>query len=68
MPFLSIIIPTYNCETYLEESLDSVLKQLPEDYELIIVDDGSQEATRQILARYAHLDILEHSLDLYRIL
>lgn len=49
---LSIIVPTYNCEAYLEEGLDSILSQMPEDYELIIVDDGSTDGTRQKLAAY----------------
>lgn len=51
-PRLSIIIPTYNCESFLEESLLSVLNQLPEDYELILVDDGSVDGTVQKLEQY----------------
>ena len=38
---LSVIIPTYNCKEYLDATLGSVLQQLTEDEELIIVDDGS---------------------------
>lgn len=49
---LSIIVPTYNCEAYLEEGLDSILSQMPGDCELIIVDDGSSDGTRQKLAQY----------------
>ncbi len=49
---LSIIIPAYNCESFLAECLDSVLKQLPEDCELVVVDDGSEDATSQILKEY----------------
>lgn len=44
-PFASIILPTWNCEKYLEETLQSVLSQLPEDYELVVVDDGSTDST-----------------------
>ena len=51
-PFVSIIIPTYNCRPFLEEGLVSVLEQLPEDYELIVVDDGSSDGTLSVLARY----------------
>ena len=49
---LSVIIPTYNCETYLDECLGSVLGQLPADYELIVVDDGSTDGTVSKLASY----------------
>ena len=49
-PLLSIIIPTYNCEAYLSECLDSVLSQLPKDCELIVVDDGSEDGTKKLLA------------------
>ena len=51
-PFVSIIIPAYNCESFLEEGLDSVLVQLPDDYELLVVDDGSSDGTLSVLARY----------------
>ena len=49
-PLVSIILPTWNCEEYLEEALLSVLSQLPEDNELIVVDDGSTDTTVQKLA------------------
>ena len=50
MPVISIILPTWNCEGYLEEALHSVLSQLPEDNELIVVDDGSTDTTAQKLS------------------
>ena len=40
---LSVIIPTYNCKAYLKECLNSVSSQLPEDCEVIAVDDGSDD-------------------------
>jgi len=49
---LSVIIPTYNCKEYLDATLGSVLQQLPEDEELIIVDDGSTDGTREMLSSY----------------
>lgn len=49
---LSFIIPTYNCEEYLAETLGSVLPQLKEDIELIIVDDGSSDSTPEMLKTY----------------
>ena len=51
-PMLSLIVPTYNCESYLSECMDSVLRQMPENCELIAVDDGSSDTTAQILRSY----------------
>lgn len=51
-PLLSIVIPAYNCVAYLDECLRSVLDQLPEDYELIVVDDGSTDGAADSLASY----------------
>ena len=50
---LSLIIPAYNCADYLDETLMSVLSQLPDDCELIVVDDGSADETPDLLRRYA---------------
>ena len=49
---LSIILPAYNCEAFLAQTLNSILFRLPEDYELIVIDDGSQDSTAEILKRY----------------
>lgn len=49
-PLVSIVLPVYNGEKYLRESLDSILAQTMEDWELIAVDDCSKDATPQILA------------------
>ncbi len=49
---LSVIVPTYNCEACLAQCLDSVLLQLPSNCELIVVDDGSEDGTRELLASY----------------
>ncbi|WP_426369759.1 glycosyltransferase family 2 protein [Pseudocolwellia sp. HL-MZ7] len=48
MPFFSIIIPAYNSEEYLERCINSVLCQEYNNYELIIVNDGSTDKTKQV--------------------
>ena len=53
--FLSIIIPVYNTEKYLEECLNSLLRQnlKPEEYEIICINDGSTDKSGDILNRYS---------------
>jgi len=52
MPQVSIIIPTYNRQQFLNEALDSVLSQSFQDFELIVVDDGSTDETATMLDNY----------------
>lgn len=52
MYLVSIVIPTYNNAHYLQEAIDSVLRQTYQQIELIVVDDGSIDSTKTILARY----------------
>ncbi len=51
-PLISVIIPTYNMAEYVGEAIDSVLSQTYKNIEIIIVDDGSKDNTREILKRY----------------
>lgn len=53
VPFLSVIIPVYRVQAFLEECLDSVLRQDFDDFEVIAVDDCSPDHSPQILDRYA---------------
>lgn len=53
MPLFSVVIPTYNREAYVAATLDSLLAQECEDWELIVVDDGSTDSTLDIVRRYA---------------
>ena len=55
-PFISIIIPVYNAELYLRRCLDSVLSQSFEDFELLLIDDGSKDASGTICDEYARDD------------
>lgn len=52
MPKISVILPTYNAEKYLQEAIDSLLAQTFQDFEILIVDDGSKDRTLQILKTY----------------
>lgn len=52
-PMFSVIIPAYNAGKFLEKAVDSVLNQDFDDYELIIVDDGSTDNTLEICNTYA---------------
>ena len=51
--FASVIVPVYNVETYLPRCLDSIMDQDFEDYEVIIVDDGSTDGSGKLADQYA---------------
>ena len=51
-PLISIIMATYNRADYIQEALDSIKRQTFQDYEIIVVDDGSTDNTREILDNY----------------
>ena len=53
---ISIIIPVYNTEFYLNKCLDSVIKQDIEDFEIICVNDGSTDNSIKILKKYSRID------------
>ncbi len=55
-PFLSVIIPVYNKEKYIEECIDSVLNQTFEDFEIILVDDESPDRCPEICDEYTLKD------------
>jgi len=52
MPKFSVVIPTYNRERFITKAIDSVLRQSFTDYEIIVIDDGSSDDTRTVLAPY----------------
>lgn len=51
---LSIIVPVYNAEKYLEKCLDSLVNQTMDDYEVILVNDGSKDSSQSIIDSYVN--------------
>lgn len=56
MPRLSVVVPVYNVEKYLNQCIDSILEQSFSDFELILVDDGSTDRSGVICDQYAEVD------------
>ena len=54
---ITVIVPIYNMEAYLCTSLDRLLQQSFQDYEILLIDDGSKDSSGEICDRYAR----EHS-------
>lgn len=52
MPLVSIIMPTYNCGKYIAESIESVINQTINDWEIEIVDDCSNDNTQEVIKSY----------------
>jgi glycosyltransferase involved in cell wall biosynthesis len=56
MVLVSVLMSSYNHEKYVAQAIESVLNQTLRDLELIIVDDGSTDKSRQIIEQYAQID------------
>ena len=56
MKKVSVIVPVYNVENYLEECVNSILNQTYENLEIILVDDGSNDNSGKICDEYALKD------------
>lgn len=60
MATLSIIVPVYNAEAYLADTVNSILKQTYTDYEVFLIDDGSQDHSAAICDDFSRLDTRIH--------
>lgn len=56
MPNLSVVVPVYNTEKYLDECIGSILNQSYKDIELILIDDGSTDKSGEICEKYKNQD------------
>ncbi|MEH7129316.1 glycosyltransferase family 2 protein [Neobacillus drentensis] len=56
LPKISVVIPVYNVENYLHRCVDSVLNQSFQDFEIILIDDGSKDKSGKICDEYAQID------------
>lgn len=64
MAIVSIIVPCFNAESLVAETIESVLAQSVRAWELLLVNDGSRDGTKDVLARYARRDDRIRILDL----
>ena len=53
MPQVTVILPTWNRAKWLKQSVESVLSQTFQDFELIVVDDASTDSTKEVLEKYS---------------
>ena len=56
MKKISIVVPVYNAELYLDECINSILNQTYTNFELVLVDDGSKDGSKDICYKYANKD------------
>lgn len=55
-PIISIIIPAYNCEKYITKCLSSIKNQICDAYEVLVVNDGSTDGTKEVCEKYINND------------
>ena len=55
-PSISVVMPVYNNEQYLQESIESVLRQTYDNYEFIIINDGSTDSSKKIIEKFQQDD------------
>lgn len=57
MAYVSIVLPSYNGEKFIRQSISSIMNQTYSDWELILIDDGSEDSTAQIMEEYCSRDV-----------
>lgn len=55
-PLVSVVMPSYNSEKYIPEAIHSVIAQTYENWELLIIDDGSTDSTANIVKQFSDID------------
>lgn len=55
-PLVSIIMPAYNCEQFIDQAINSIINQTYKNWELLISDDGSKDGTKTIIEKYKIFD------------
>lgn len=61
-PLVSVVMPAYNAQRYIQETIRSLQEQTEKNWELLVVDDCSQDGTSQLLAQLAHEDSRIHPI------
>lgn len=59
-PLISVIIPNYNHRSFLQQRIESVIKQTFQDFELILLDDASTDGSQEFLDQYSNHDKVTH--------
>ena len=56
VPFISVVIPSYNAENVIGRTIESVLSQSYANWELLVIDDGSTDSTRDVVRGFSESD------------
>ena len=60
MPKISLLLPIYNGEVFLAETMDSLLAQTHDDFDIVVIDDGSTDGTADVIHGYDDARIKYH--------
>ena len=58
MPFFSVVIPTFNSAAKIHRAIDSVLSQTYDNFEILVMDDGSEDNTAELVSRYKSIKLI----------